>query len=648
MYNNKNNYKGEILMLNYINTIDIFHNYSAIGDTITFVLCVVFFIIVSINYNKNTHLLKTLKTGLAFLGIASIINIYFHYLLQNIKPDNIHFIYNTRNIYFLFMYAILFILNLYLMLISGYFSKKGKINIAIISIFLSIISIITIVAPFLKIGFFIDDNLIVHENYNCDFFRYAYIVSIINIIYNLYKNKGLIATKVYTCLRIGFYVHFLIMFVQSLYSETSFLNLSFIVFLMIFLYCIHPSAYDFKKGTFSVQSYESYIEEATTSKKDFAMVTLIFKSTDDFRKNNAFITDYLYFINKYFKNCVTCNLANNKISFVFFKKDTPSFEEIIESLEKYTNSVNNKIMFSLIMVDSSEKVFDACDYLKLENFIEPSMKNNTLIRCTEKDIDNFYNNKEIISELQNIEENNDLNDERVLVYCQPVYDLKSKTFKTAEALMRLKMSNGKFLFPDMFIPIAEKNGYIHTLTKIILNKVCMFIKNNPQYLIDRISINFSLDEFNDNKLVDDIKYIINKNGIPFEKIAIEITETIDVYDFENIKSKIESLKSLGIKFYLDDFGTGYSNFDKILQLPFDVIKFDRSMTIMASSSGNHKTIVDNLSKTFSSLNYNVLFEGVENEDDEKMCENMSAKLLQGYKYSKPIELEYLKDFLLVE
>jgi len=69
---------------------------------------------------------------------------------------------------------------------------------------------------------------------------------------------------------------------------------------------------------------------------------------------------------------------------------------------------------------------------------------------------------------------------------------------------------------------------------------------------------------------------------------------------------------------------------------------------MASSSGNHKTIVDNLSKTFSSLNYNVLFEGVENEDDEKMCENMSAKLLQGYKYSKPIELEYLKDFLLVE
>ncbi|HAG70438.1 MAG TPA: EAL domain-containing protein, partial [Lachnospiraceae bacterium] len=94
----------------------------------------------------------------------------------------------------------------------------------------------------------------------------------------------------------------------------------------------------------------------------------------------------------------------------------------------------------------------------------------------------------------------------------------------------------------------------------------------------------------------------------------------------------------------DDFGTGYSNFDRIIELPFDIIKFDRSLVLASSSDAKSETMVSYLAHMFSDMNYSVLYEGIENEQDEDMCINMCARYLQGYKYSKPIPIAKLTDF----
>ena len=144
---------------------------------------------------------------------------------------------------------------------------------------------------------------------------------------------------------------------------------------------------------------------------------------------------------------------------------------------------------------------------------------------------------------------------------------------------------------------------------------------------------------------DDVIQIIEKNGIPFDKIAIELTETRNEKDFLMMKSVVERLQELGIKFYLDDFGTGYSNFERIIGLPIDIIKFDRSLTILASKNDESKFMVGSFSEIFKKADYQILFEGVEDEHDETQCINMNAQYLQGYKYSKPIPMENLKEFL---
>ena len=138
--------------------------------------------------------------------------------------------------------------------------------------------------------------------------------------------------------------------------------------------------------------------------------------------------------------------------------------------------------------------------------------------------------------------------------------------------------------------------------------------------------------------------ISENSGVPFEMIAIEITESQSERDFMVMKKCVEELRDTGIKFYLDDFGTGYSNFERIMEVPFDIIKFDRSLTAASGIDVKSETMVQYLARLFTDVSYSVLYEGVETPDDEQRCINMCARYLQGYKYSKPIPFEDLRNY----
>ena len=213
--------------------------------------------------------------------------------------------------------------------------------------------------------------------------------------------------------------------------------------------------------------------------------------------------------------------------------------------------------------------------------------------------------------------------------------------------MRVEIPGMGMIYPDQFIPILEGQNYMHIYSKIILNKTCEELKRLEQegYKIDRISVNFSVQELQLDSFCDDVVNIIRANQIPLSKIAIELTETRNEKDFHMMKQVLEKLQQYGIKFYLDDFGTGYSNFERIIELPVDTIKFDRSLTILASKDEESKFMVGSFSQIFKRANYQILFEGVEDEKDELRCKNMNAEYLQGYRYSKPIPIEKLRMFL---
>ena len=275
------------------------------------------------------------------------------------------------------------------------------------------------------------------------------------------------------------------------------------------------------------------------------------------------------------------------------------------------------------------------------------MLKNTVYSCNRMDVEAYAKNQYIISELKDISIKGDLYDSRVKVYCQPVLDTRTNTFTSAEALMRMELPKCGLIFPDTFIPLAEKNGYIHALSKIILNKTCRAIREllDKGLNIERISVNFSITELKNEKFCDDVIQIIKDNNIAYDKIAVELTESRNEQDFEMVKTIMANLHKLGVKFYLDDFGTGYSSFERIIGLPIDIIKFDRSLTIMAGKDEGSRYLVGSFSDIFKKSGYQILFEGVEDDNDERICLEMNALFLQGYKYSKPVPIERLRDFL---
>ena len=286
------------------------------------------------------------------------------------------------------------------------------------------------------------------------------------------------------------------------------------------------------------------------------------------------------------------------------------------------------------------------EYLSFIKDIYRNMELNSFRIVDEKDVMAFNRSEIILKELEDMFKKQDLNDERVIPYCQPVYNIKNRKYDTAEALMRLRLPELGMVFPDQFIPLAEEHGYIHILTKIILHKTCDNIKKllDEGYEVKRISVNVSMPELRDEAFTKDIENIIRSSNIPSGKVAIEVTESQTDSDYLNVKGMIEKLKDTGIKFYLDDFGTGYSNMERIMKLPFDIIKFDRSLVLASQSDERSGEIVGRLAGMFADLHYAVLYEGIEDEDDENRCINMSASYLQGYKYSKPVPMDELRNF----
>jgi len=274
------------------------------------------------------------------------------------------------------------------------------------------------------------------------------------------------------------------------------------------------------------------------------------------------------------------------------------------------------------------------------------MKENTIHRIEEKDFAAYNRQEYILKELVDIYHHRNLNDSRVLVYCQPVYNIALRRYDTAEALMRLDLPETGIIFPDEFIPLAEKNGYIHVLTEIILNKTCREARRLAEegYSFSRISVNVSAQELKGTYFCRDISQIIRNADVPGDRVALELTESQDESDFLVMEEKIRELKSMGITFYLDDFGTGYSSLERIMQLPFDIIKFDRSLVVASGASDKSEQIVRNMARLFAEMDFSVLYEGVETEKDEKRCVGMSASYLQGYKYSRPVPISGLRDF----
>ena len=626
-----------------------FDNYSLAGDIGVIAICAVTVILLMTSYVSHTRSLRIFLTIIGQLVLAAAVNIVYHVLMAKGDPGTYNLIYALRILYNALLFDLFFLFALYTTIVTEMDHHKARLVAIAFTLVFAVILGIDIVKAVTGVGFRIAEDGTVMNRSNIYMIGYAIFVAMLAVL--LTRVRHLLYKRV----MYGFYgtmaVAVAIRFGQLALGQSSLTTMTFTLPAIAMLYVMHSTPYNVTLGAVEGRAMEDKVRDMYAKNAPFVFMSLLLPEYH--LEGHAFPEEVRAqvrrFSAEYFRNSVLFQVGKGRLVLIFPTRQNPNFEEkiglILADFQEQYQLIRSP--YKIVIGESIEEISRKNEYAGLIQSVENEMPENTVRRIGSAEIEGFNRVEYILHELTDIFCRRDLEDPRVLAYCQPVFNLQTGLFDTAEALMRLKLEKTGIVVPNEFIPLAEDHGYIHVLTEIILNKTCREIRRLSEdgFRITRISVNVSALELKDDDFCGDIDRIIENNSISGDKIAIELTESRSEADYMIMKEKIEELHREGIQFYLDDFGTGYSNMERIMELPFDIIKFDRSLVIASRADERSEKIVENLANMFREMDYSVLYEGVEDEGDESRCRGMCAAYLQGYKYSRPVPIEQLRDYL---
>lgn len=224
------------------------------------------------------------------------------------------------------------------------------------------------------------------------------------------------------------------------------------------------------------------------------------------------------------------------------------------------------------------------------------------------------------------------------LYLQPKVDIKSERVIGAEALVRWVVKDKVAYYPDEFIPIFEKNGFICELDLYMLEEVCMCLKRgiDQGYEMIPISVNQSKVLFYRTNYLDSLKQILDRYNINPSLIIIEVTETITMDNMEGVQEVIHGLHELGFRVSMDDFGSGYSSLNVLQKLDIDELKLDREFLMSVSHEEKQKKVIESVVQLAKELDISTVSEGVETAEQLGYLKSIHCDTAQGYYYSKPV------------
>ena len=240
-----------------------------------------------------------------------------------------------------------------------------------------------------------------------------------------------------------------------------------------------------------------------------------------------------------------------------------------------------------------------------------------------------------------------VNMNRFLLYYQPQYDSLSGKLRGVEALVRWQDETGKLISPGVFIPIAEKSGMIVPIGAWVLEEgIQKYAEWREKYNCDMIlSLNISAIQYKRPDFVNNLLELLEKYRVNPKDIELEITESVLIDDFEQVVSKLRTLKEYGIKISLDDFGTGYSSLSYLKGLPIDTLKIDKSFIDTVTEDKSTQVITESIVSMVKKLGYETVAEGVETEEQFEYLKKIECDNIQGYLLGKPMPADGIADLL---
>lgn len=225
-----------------------------------------------------------------------------------------------------------------------------------------------------------------------------------------------------------------------------------------------------------------------------------------------------------------------------------------------------------------------------------------------------------------------------VMFYQPQYEINQERVCGFEALLRWNNPKYASISPEVYIKMAERNGFIIDVGNFINSDVFKTAKEMEQYDI-HISVNVSPAQIVQAGFVADFLDKFEKNDLRPGAIALEVTETFLMENFNSVIEKLQILKNRGISIHLDDFGTGYSSMLYLKELPIDTIKVDKEFIKHIETDRFSKVLTSKIITLAKELGDKVICEGVETKVQKDIVGKFGADIIQGYYIGKALSKE---------
>jgi diguanylate cyclase (GGDEF)-like protein len=232
--------------------------------------------------------------------------------------------------------------------------------------------------------------------------------------------------------------------------------------------------------------------------------------------------------------------------------------------------------------------------------------------------------------------------DEIETYYQPIVALDTGRVIGLEALARWRHPVRGLMLPDSFIALAEETGVMPPIGRAVLRQACEQLESwRSRHRFHNelvVSVNLSESELRNPQLTHDVEKILAETGIPPDRLILEITETSAMQDPAAAIEMLGRLRRLGVRLALDDFGTGYSSLSHLRDFPIDTLKIAKPFVDRIEQDS---TFIDAILRLASTLDLEVVAEGIETQEQAEMLRSLGCVLGQGYYFARPAEALYV-------
>lgn len=235
-----------------------------------------------------------------------------------------------------------------------------------------------------------------------------------------------------------------------------------------------------------------------------------------------------------------------------------------------------------------------------------------------------------------------LNDNRLVLFYQPILDLHTNSISHCECLVRLLDDEGQFIAPAKFLGIASESGLLPRLDYSVIEKAmrqqCLWEESG---VTTGLSINVTAPTLEQADFKQRIEELIHLTGANPHRLIFEIVETDAISNMSTAHDLLNHFKSIGAKIAFDDFGIGFTSFEYVRDLPVDYIKIDQSFIRFIHEREQDRVLVKSMVEMSHSLGKKVIVEGVENRAALDIVKDMGVEYVQGYYVCRPMPISAL-------